>query len=234
MLTRMNADGARTGLRAPVLLTAALAASLAGCGGASSNGVASKSPHEIYAASLAAVDSATSVQAASVQGHGPLAGKTKVQLTSNGAIVQITVASTTLELIRIGDILYVKGIPAVYSHLGARGPVAGGQWLKLRASSPRAAELARYTELSKEVNQLIGSPGTLTKGGTTTVNGQKAIELKQKNKYYTRDLYIATTGKPYPVELLLSGEVTGQLTFSNWDKPTSLTPPANAVELSKL
>jgi hypothetical protein len=61
------------------------------------------------------------------------------------------------------------------------------------------------------------------------VNGQKAIELKMTAKLFSGSLYIATTGKPYPIELIKRGRETGQTTFSHWNQSVSLTAPPNAI-----
>ena len=75
---------------------------------------------------------------------------------------------------------------------------------------------------------------SLTKGPITTINGQKAIELKTKGKLYTGAIYIAATGTPYPIEIVKHGRETGQTTFTGWNQPVTLSAPAGAVELSQL
>jgi len=57
------------------------------------------------------------------------------------------------------------------------------------------------------------------------------IALEQTAKLYSGALFIATTGKPYPVELVKHGKETGQTTSSGWNQPVSLSAPANAVAI---
>ena len=47
-------------------------------------------------------------------------------------------------------------------------------------------------------------------------------------------LYVATSGKPYPVKLAKGGAGGGTLTFDRWNQPVSITPPANAIDLAQL
>jgi hypothetical protein len=79
---------------------------------------------------------------------------------------------------------------------------------------------------------LLLSHGTLSKGATTTVEGQQAVALTDKTQGGT--LYVATTGKPYPVEIKHGGSSGGKIVFDRFNQPVTLTPPANAIDLSKL
>jgi hypothetical protein len=214
-----------------LLLTVALAAALAGCGGSSGNGIASKSDSEILAASIAAAEAASSVHVAVHNSQGRRLSVTlNLDLARNGARASISVLDFAYELIRIGDTLYVKGNPAFYRQLGgAVRHAPQGRWLKASTSGGQLAGLASLTESSSELERLLSSRGPITKGATTTVNGQKAIELKESAKLFSGSLFIATTGKPYPIELLKRGRETGQTTFSHWNAPVSLTAPPNAI-----
>jgi hypothetical protein len=218
-------------------LTVALAAALAGCGGSSGNGIASKSPAEILAASRAAAEGATSVHVVSRASQGRLSLTSDLELAGDRGRARVSFLGRTREVIRIGDTLYLKGYSAVYKRLGrSTDPhVPRGAWVKAPANSGRLVSLAALTNLRTELGLLLGSTVPLTKGATTAVNGQHAIELKEKTaKGFTGFLYIATTGTSYPIELVKHGAETGQITFSGWNEPVSLTAPANAVALSKL
>ncbi len=88
--------------------------------------------------------------------------------------------------------------------------------------------------MSRALSLLLRGAGPLTKGATTTIGGQQAIELKETGTPYTGSIYIATAGKPYPILIVKHGQETGQTTFSGWNQPITLSAPANAIELSKL
>jgi hypothetical protein len=229
--TRRLAAGSVSALA--LLLTAALTAALTGCGGTSGNGIASKSASDILAAAKAAAVSATSVHVAGKDSQGPLSLTLNLDLASNGGRGQVSLVPLELpfELIRVGNTLYLKGSPAFYKRLGAAAHVPQGTWLKAPASGGQMAQLASFTELGGELKRLLSSSGPIAKGATATVNGQQAIELKVSGKLFSGSLYIAATGKPYPIELVKRGRETGQTTFSGWNVPVSLTAPANAIAI---
>jgi hypothetical protein len=216
----------------PVLL----ALTITGCGSSSSgNGVASKSPTEILAASKAAADSASSVHVA-----GTLTGNgTRITLNLNlssghGGRGQISQGGLSFQLIVIGDTVYIKGSPAFYSHFGGAtaAQLFQGKWLKAPASGGELGPLAALTNLGKLLDQVLTSQGTLVKGATTTVAGQPVIELRYAS--HDGSLFIATTGKPYPIEIIKHGSETGHIAFANWGQPVSLAAPSGAIDLSQL
>jgi hypothetical protein len=47
-------------------------------------------------------------------------------------------------------------------------------------------------------------------------------------------LYVATTGTPYPLEILKKGGSGGSILFDRWNQPVTLTAPANAININQL
>jgi hypothetical protein len=218
------------------LLAAALGGTLAGCGGGSSdNGVASKSAAEIFASSQAAARSATSVHVTGRTGRGAQS-TVNLDLSRAAGSAQVSLAENTFELIRTGQTLYVKGSPALYQQLGAAVNVPAGTWLRVPVGDPQLGGLAAFTELAPEIERLIKSSSRTSKGPTTTVDGQKVIELRQQAARYSyvTSVYVATKGKPYPVQIVTRGQISGQTTFSGWNKSLSVTPPPKALDIGQL
>ena len=58
------------------------------------------------------------------------------------------------------------------------------------------------------------------------------IELRDASK--SGSLYVATSGQPYPVEIVKRGAETGRISFSRWNEHVSLSAPAGAIELGQL
>jgi hypothetical protein len=227
--------GRAAGSIIPFLLVSTLASTLTGCGGSSDNGVASKSASEILAASKAAAASASSVHIEAHNAQGPLTLTSNLDLTSNGGRGHISGLGLDFEVTRTGNTLYLKGNPSVYESLGIKpARVPRGAWIKAPANSGRFAQLAAFTDLKGEVNRLISSTGPITKGATTTINGQKTIELKDSGSLYAGRIYIATTGKPYPIQITKTGRETAHITFTNWNQPITLAPPTNTINISRL
>jgi hypothetical protein len=133
---------------------------------------------------------------------------------------------------RIGNTLFMRGNPAFYRRLGSIvSNVHQGTWLQAPANSAGLSALTGFTDLDQELGGLLANAGTVTKGATRTVDGQQAIELKQVGKLSTVALYIATTGKPYPIERVKLGGKAAKTTFSGWDRPVDLNAPSNAIKI---
>jgi hypothetical protein len=212
-------------------------ATLVGCGGSSSSGsgLASKSPSEIVAAAQTAADSASSVHVAGsiVNGHTPIT--LDMELASGtGGRGRLSENGVSFELIEVGGYVYIKGSQAFYSHVAgaAAAQLLQGKWLKASASNRTFASLTSLTDLRKLLDSTLASHGALTKGATSTVEGQQAVAIKDATRGGT--LYVATTGTPYPLRLAKGGNSGGEIAFNRWNKPVTLKAPANAVDLGQL
>jgi hypothetical protein len=47
-------------------------------------------------------------------------------------------------------------------------------------------------------------------------------------------LYVATTGKPYPIQITKSGTSGGKILFDRWNAPVTLVAPKHSIDLSQL
>lgn len=218
-------------------LVAALAV-LAGCGGggSSSNGVASKSATEILAAAQAAATQASAVHMSGtiVSGGAPLTLDLHL-VSAKGGTGHMTENGVGFDLVRIGNKAYIRGSEAFYKHFAgaATAQLLKGKWLVTSATTGQFAALTSLTDLQQFFKGTLGSHGTLTKGAETTVAGQKVIAVTDNAKGGT--IYIATTGKPYPIELASphNGK-QGKVTFDQWGKTVTITAPKGAIDVSKL
>jgi hypothetical protein len=223
---------------APPLALVTVALVLAGCGGSSSsssNGVADKSPTEILAATKTAADAASSVHVSGsiVSSGSPITLDMHLR-AGKGGRGSLSENGLAFQLIQTGGTVYIKGSPAFYKRIGgtAAAQLLQGKWLKAAASSSDFASLSQLTDLRQLVDQTLAKPGSLTKGQTTTVNGQKVVGLTDRTKGGT--LYIAATGQPYPIEITKSGSGGGKIVFDSWNKPVTVAPPANAIDVAQL
>ncbi len=234
---RENAGSARH--RCVALLAAgaaALACAFAGCGGSSSGGVASKSARQILAAAQAAAQSASSVHLelhlAQRSVHSSIVGDL---VRGKGARVHLALLDIEYEAIVIGETAYVKASPAVLSELGVKGSKAAHNWLKGSARKGPLAGIAQNFLGDTFLHGLLAGRGGVAKAGTATVLGQKTVKLKETGRaLYTGFLYVAASGTPYPIQLEKQGREHGTVTLSRWNQPVSLTPPANAIDISTL
>ena len=186
------------------------------------------------AATKAAADSATSAHVAGsiVSGGSPIT--LNLDVASNGGRGQLALNGLGFELIQTGGTVYIKGSSAFYRHIGgaAAAQLLQGKWLKAPATTPEFASISSLTDLHRLVDATLASHGTLVKTATTTVAGKSVVGVTDQSQGGT--LYVATTGKPYPVQIAKGGAGGGTLTFDRWNQTVSITPPANAIDLAQL
>lgn len=226
----------------PLQLTCALlvlvVAALAGCGGSSSssgNGVASKSATEIVSEARAAADSASSVHVSgSVKTAGSPVALDLNLASGKGGKGEISQSGFNFKLIIVGSTAYISGSSSFYKHLGgaAAAQLLAGKWLKVPVTTGEFASFSSLTDMRKLIDTTLASQGTLQKGATSTVGDQQAIAVTDATRGGT--LYVATTGKPYPVQLTKGGSESGTISFGSWNAPVAIEAPANSVDLSEL
>jgi hypothetical protein len=210
-----------------------IACAMSACGGASGNGVASKAPDAIVSAALGAIDGAKSAHISGkvVSGTEPISLNLHL-VSGTGGRGQMSEGGLSFKIEVIHSEVYINGSPAFWKHFGgaAAAQVFQGKWLKAPATG-QFASLAQLSNLHALLGTVLSTHGSLTKTGATTVNGQSAVGVKDTTQGGT--LYVATTGKPYPLEILKSGGEGGRIVLNSFNQPVSLTPPANAIDISK-
>ena len=226
-LRRLHLAGALLATSLPVLT---------GCGSSSSgNGVATKSAEAIVAEAKTAADSASSVHVSgSVTSNGSPVSLDLSLASGKGATGQISQNGSTFKIVIDGGTAYISGSDAFYRKLGgsAAAQLLAGKWLKISTSTPEFASFGSLTNMRKLLDTVLVGHGTLQKGSTTTVGGQQAIAVADSTRGGT--LYVATNGKPYPLQISKTGSEAGTIAFGSWDQPVTITPPPNSVNLSEL
>jgi hypothetical protein len=210
-------------------------AALAGCGGSSGNGVASKGATEIVDESKLAADGATSVHVSgSVNSAGSPVTLDLNLAAGKGGKGEISQNGFTFKLILVGDTAYISGGSAFYRHLGgaAAAQLLAGKWLKVPATTGEFASFSSLTDMRKLIDTTLASHGTLKKGATTSVSGQSAIAVTDSAKGGT--LYVATTGKPFPLQISKGGSESGTISFGRWNEPIAIAAPSSSVNLAEL
>lgn len=228
----------RLSIAAAVAVLMALA--VAACGSSSSpsgNGVAAKSPDDIVSAATNAIGAVNSVRVSGRVADG--SSKTPIRLDLNlvagkGATGSMSENGLSFRLITVGGNAYINGSPAFWRQFGGTAAVGRlqGRWLKAPADHGQFASFASLTDLHKLMAGLLGGHGALAKGATSTLRGRKVIALKDRSKGGT--LYVATTGKPYPLRIANDGSTGGQLDFTRFDVPVTLRPPSQSIDITKV
>ena len=220
-----------------IALSALVALALAACGSSgsgSSNGITSKSPDEIVSAASSAVSSVNSVHVSgTVLSSGQHITLDLNLVNGKGGRGSMAQNGLSFQIVAVGPEVYINGSQSFWRTFGgaAAAQLLTGKWLKAPATG-QLSSLATLTNVQKLFNQLLSSHGKLAKGKTTTIHGQQAIAVSDTTNGGT--LYVATTGKAYPLEISKNGARGGQITFDHFNQPVTLTPPANAIDISQL
>jgi hypothetical protein len=219
----------------PCLPIGLIALALTACGSSSSDksGIASQPPQTILKSTVAAADSLKSVHAAGsiVSGNQNIAIDLHLQ-DGVGGRGQITLNGLTFQLVSLGNYAYMKAPAQVWEKAGAPAAAAkqlDGKWLKTPASG-QFASIAQLTDIHQLFGQLLKPHGKLKTGAVSTVAGHKVVALTSGEG----TLYVAATGKPYPIELVKPGSNGGHLSFDQFDEPISVTAPTGTVNLPGL
>ncbi len=213
-----------------------LAAMLGGCGSSSApNGIAARTPSQIVAAARSAADAAATVRVVGSIASAGVPTSIDLELVrGRGGRGRIAPDGLSIALVRIESAVYVKGNAAFYRRVAgpAAVPLLQGRWLKGLKSGGDLASLAALTELDTLIDTALADHGTLAKGATTTLDGKRAVSVKDLARGGI--LYVAATGSPYPIELLRAGADGGRLVFDRWNQPVSLEAPADALSIKQL
>lgn len=216
-----------------MLLSLTLAA-CGGSGGTSSNGVAAKSPDAIVSAVSDAVAGVHSVHVSGsiISGASPIALDLNL-VNGRGGRGSMSENGLSFQIVALNNEVYINASPQFWRHVGgnAAAQLFSGKWLKAPAGG-QFASLAGLTNVRELFSKLLSNHGKLVKGAATTIRGQKVIAVTDTTKGGT--LYVATNGKPYPIEVVKSGSQGGRVDFDQFNQSVSLTAPANAIDISQL
>jgi len=218
-------------LRTALALTAASACSLtvAGCGGGQGNPLASMPAKQVLAKAVSDLKSASTFR---VSGRVNQGGGLSLQLTykhGTGCGGRLGIGSRgSVSLLVIGGVAWIKPDDKfwrTFTGSSASKVIAlvGGRYLKGPANSSRVSGLTRICDVNSLASSLA-SPKDIAKGPVTTVNGQKALELKDKSKSAT--MYVTDTSSPQILQVISTQPGnSGKAYFTGYGTSVTLTPP---------
>jgi hypothetical protein len=222
-----------------MLLIAAVLSACGGSGGGGDNGLASKSAGEIIKATTKASESAKSVHVSGSLNQGGTNISLDLKMAAGvGASGWMSDAGKRFSLVLDHNTLYINGGASFWKAFGnaAVASVLQGKWLKTPATG-HYASIAKFADLRQFFQQIYDETnGKVAKTSTKTINGTKVIGVRDTTK--TGTLYIATNGKPYPVEIdgatSSKSGATGKLDFTDFNSAVTITAPKKSISLSQL
>jgi hypothetical protein len=239
--------GAKRGLVLAALLAALV---LAACGSsgssgsksstsshsstAASNGVASKSPTEILDAAVAAAESAGSMHVSGTVTQQGTIGLDLDLVTGKGAAGTISQGAPKFKLIVVGRDFFFQGNRAFWLHAAhsqAAVQLLLGKWIRYPSAGAQFGSVSHLTSIKAVMDAIVREHGTLSKGQATTIAGQPAIVLDDSNG---GRLYVATTGKPYPLKLIAKRSAGGVVSFTQYGHPFAIAAPKHSIDATQL
>lgn len=237
LLTAGCGDDSTAGSGSPAGTSAA--ASSAASPSSSGNGVADLSANEILAKATAALKAAKSVRIKGQVSEGSESVELDLAYSGDDSAGTIALSGQRIELRRIGKTAYIRGSRGFWTANGgeAYAQLLTGKWLKAPVTDRRYGPIAELTDLDKAAGGILKPDGEITKADRKTVAGVEAIGLVQKGTG-GGTLYVATTGEPYPLQLVSGPQVKGKGTIQFVDYGKAVTvpePPADTViDVTKL
>ena len=214
---------------------------LAGCGGGngssggSGDDFAKKSAADIAAA---AKDEMKSLSSLSMKGDIDNSGQKigfDLDLTTKGDCQgTIQAGSGSAQILSVGGDSWMKPDDAFWKEqAGSQAKqieqLVGDKWVKIPAGS---GDLSSACDLNQLLDKLKESKTSGDQGkvaGTTSVDGQDAVEVDSTSSGDQVKGYVATGDHHYLLKLeITSGDSPGTVTFSNFDQDFSIQPPADS------
>jgi hypothetical protein len=191
------------------------------------NGLEKKNATDVLADSRIAFRDAKSVHlAGNVTSDGQQI-KLDLLLTGSDSKGTLTISGNDVQLIRIGDDVYIKGDPDFLKQIaGSKGAEVAdqlnGKWLK--AGSAQKDSFDAFS-IDGFANLLKADSSTNATVRQSELNGAKVVVVTQKDG---SALSIANTGPAYPLLLDSKGDDGGNVTFSDYNAAVSVTAPSSS------
>lgn len=232
LVPRRDPHRRRSAVPVRVLAAAAVAVLGVGCA-APTGGEAGKPAAQILTDAQAAADAADSVHISGTVAHPATAGAAPVTatldlvLTSSGdGSEQISGAGQDIALVKVGSLLYVKGVGGLNN---------GAGYQQISVTDPRVAPLVAQLDKKTVFQQLIKSGTEKAATAAATVNGVAAVSITPGDGAGV--LYVADdTAHPYPLKVetapasasagASASGPDGALTFTDWNAHTVIHPPS--------
>ncbi|MFJ1745213.1 hypothetical protein ACIOJD_03080 [Streptomyces sp. NPDC088116] len=159
--------------------------------------------------------------------------KLNMRLKENGGMGSVTSKSSTFQLLRIEDTLYLKADAGFWKHADDESgsaedaSVAGklsDKYVKVPQEDPSYKQLSGFTDKSVLLGGLLTLHGELSKGDRDRIGGVRTIKVNG-SEGAGGTLDVSLEGTPYPLQLVRAGGA-GTVTLADWGKDFELEAPA--------
>ncbi|MFJ1899143.1 hypothetical protein [Streptomyces sp. NPDC088115] len=222
-----------------VVLCAGLTAALTACADEDpdkgTNGVGRLDAPEIEKKARAAADSSGTVRLAGTLVSKGGTYRLDMRLKDKGGAGSVTSRNSTFELLRIGDVLYLKADAGFWNHGtagagrtsdadGAAADKLDDKYVKVPEDDPTYKQLRGFTDKKVLLDGLLTLHGEVGKGDRDKVGGERTIRITG-GKGEGGALDVSLEGEPYPLRFARGGG-GGVITLADWGKDFALKAPA--------
>ncbi|MDI2128955.1 hypothetical protein [Yinghuangia seranimata] len=197
----------RRRLRAPLVALLLVWAFVAGCSsGDDPTGLSAEPTDSILTKSRDAAKAATSVHVTGTWITQRVEYQIDIRVKTDGAVGTIKTSGTTIELLRVGPDLFVRGDEALYQprdgrvdpDAGAAAQVLRDKFVKVPPDDPSFARLSGFTQLHPLLDDLFQLTGKVKKDGRKNVRGSETLVLVA-NSGRGGEVYVSLGQQPFPM-----------------------------------
>ncbi|MFJ5221876.1 hypothetical protein [Streptomyces sp. NPDC088400] len=166
--------------------------------------------------------------------------KLNMRLKENGGMGSVTSKSSTFQLLRIEDTLYLKADAGFWKHAddesgSGKGSAASSdedasvagklsdKYVKVPQEDPSYKQLSGFTDKSVLLDGLLTLHGELSKGDRDRIGGVRTIKVNG-SEGAGGTLDVSLEGTPYPLQLVRAGGA-GTVTLTDWGKDFEVEAP---------
>jgi len=195
-------------------------------------GLGSEPADEIALKSQAAAAAATSVHVQGVWRIQSAEFRIDLRLKRDGGAGTVITSDSTIELLRVGDELFVRGDERLYQGRDGRGgadveqsaKLLRDKFVKVPPEDPSFARLAGFTRMQDMITDLIRLDGKLRKDGREKVRDVDTLKIAA-DRGRGGEIRVALDGPPFPMKYIPAPN-SGSLELFEYDKDFTLTLPA--------
>ncbi|HEX8008728.1 MAG TPA: hypothetical protein VF482_20135 [Trebonia sp.] len=185
-------------------------------------------------AARAALAALTSVRSVRVTGTFPANGRTERfdlrfagMTAANGSF---TVNGAAIQMITCNGALYLKAGQDGWAAMGNPAGTAGmmtGQWFKVSSAQAPGTTPLSLAFFTAELRAHAAMAGAAVTAGTLAGRQVAIIAYPDGSK-----LYVAATGRPYPLRFDVTGDTGGRRDFSGYGAALRIVAPGGATDIS--
>lgn len=217
---------------AAIVMTAAVPVATAH---ASGNPLAGLSADQIAVKAIANLKTASSVHLTGTAKEGGQSYTISLSATPNGCDGTMTIPHTgSFGLLAIGKSVWIQPSNQFWKSEGVPGSElsrVSGKYIAVTGSFAKELADLKTLCIPKDFASEFGGPVTgLVEGGTRSISGQPAVELKDASD--SGYMYVSVAAKPEVLRIDLPG--TASFSFSHYGAHVTLTPPpsGDVIKLS--